>query len=63
MPRIRKLVLDTGLTLMLREDHAVPLVAVEIRARAGSIWEPAGKEGLASLTALKWIVQGDGHVR
>ncbi len=51
VPRVQTVTLKNGLTVMLREDHAVPLVAVELRSRAGAIFDPTGQEGLASLTA------------
>lgn len=51
VPQVKTVTLSNGLTILLREDHAVPLVAVELRTRAGSAWDPAGQDGLASLTA------------
>jgi zinc protease len=41
LPTVERITLDNGLTVMLREDHAVPLVSLD----------PDGKEGLADLTA------------
>lgn len=51
IPRVKSLVLQNGLTVMLMEDHSIPLVNVEYRGRAGSIMDPHGKDGLAFLTA------------
>ncbi|MEW5981892.1 MAG: pitrilysin family protein [Acidobacteriota bacterium] len=51
LPPYRKVVLPNGLTLLLMEQHEVPMVNVSIRLRAGSVVDPAGKEGVASLTA------------
>jgi len=43
--------LSNGMTLWLLERHTLPLVAVSISVQAGSADDPAGKEGLASITA------------
>jgi predicted Zn-dependent peptidase len=51
LPRHRKVALTNGLTLLLMEQHEVPLVSVQIVVRAGGVADPAGKEGLALLTA------------
>ena len=51
IPPVETFVLENGLTVLLREDHSVPLVAIQFRSRAGAILDPAGKEGVASLTA------------
>lgn len=51
VPGVQTHTLPNGLTVMLREDHSVPLAVVELRSRAGAILDPDGKEGLASLTA------------
>jgi zinc protease len=51
LPPYRKLTLTNGLTLLLMEQHEVPLVSVQIVIRAGGAADPAGKEGLALLTA------------
>ena len=51
LPPYRKLALPNGLTLLMMEQHEVPLVSVQIVIRAGGVADPAGKEGLALLTA------------
>lgn len=43
-------VLSNGVVAYLVEDHDLPLVNVSTLVRTGSYLEPAGKEGLASLT-------------
>jgi predicted Zn-dependent peptidase len=48
-PEIVKL--SNGMTLWLLERHALPLVAVSVALPVGSADDPAGKEGLASITA------------
>jgi zinc protease len=51
LPPYKKVVLTNGMTLLLMEQHEVPLVSFSVLVRAGSVSDPAGKEGLASLTA------------
>lgn len=51
LPPIQKFTLSNGVSVMLLEKHNVPLVQVTLIVRAGSVLDPAGKEGLASLTA------------
>src|ERR1035437_10058500 len=38
-PPVRKVVLDNGLTLLVREDHSAPVVTAQAWVRAGSITE------------------------
>lgn len=51
LPPFRKLALANGLTLLFMEQPEVPLISLHAVVRAGSIADPAGKEGLALLTA------------
>jgi predicted Zn-dependent peptidase len=51
LPPYRKVVLKNGMTLLLMEQREVPLVAFSILVKAGSVSDPAGKEGVASMTA------------
>ena len=41
--------LDNGLTVLIREDHKLPIVSVEVVYQAGSRNDPPGKAGLAHL--------------
>ncbi|MCX8072887.1 MAG: insulinase family protein [Candidatus Binatia bacterium] len=43
--------LSNGAVLLVSEQHSVPMVVVQMFVEAGSRRDPAGKEGLASLTA------------
>ncbi len=43
--------LGNGLRVVLMENHKVPLVEVEMIVRGGSVLDPAGKTGLAAMTA------------
>src|SRR6185436_12988323 len=51
LPQYTKARLTNGLTLLLMEQHEVPIVSFNIIVKAGSVTDPQGKEGLASLTA------------
>jgi len=47
---VRKVVLDNGLTVLVREDHTAPVVTAQLWVRAGSITEG------------KWMGAGLSHV-
>lgn len=51
LPVPQELRLSNGLKVLLVERHDLPLVRVDVVFRAGQLYEPAGKGGLASLTA------------
>ena len=51
LPPEKKVKLSNGLTLLLIEQHEVPIISFNFIVRAGSLADPAGKEGVASLTA------------
>jgi zinc protease len=51
MPPLQRFTLSNGLPVMLVEKHGVPIVQVNLVARAGSVLDPAGKVGLASVAA------------
>jgi zinc protease len=52
LPQYRTVKLENGITLLLLERHALPLVSFEwIMKTGGAIGDPPGQEGLASLTA------------
>jgi zinc protease len=51
--------LDNGLTVLLVENHALPVLAAQIVSRAGSFNNPDGKSGVATLTAE---IMSDGTV-
>ena len=44
-------VLDNGIVLLVKENHALPVVTVSMIIKAGSVMEPSDKGGLAHLTA------------
>ena len=51
LPPYTKVQLKNGLTLLLMEQHEVPIISFNIIVKSGSVRDPAGKEGLASLTS------------
>ena len=51
LPPIQRATLSNGLPILLVESHEVPLVQVNLLLLAGSADDPAGKFGVASLTA------------
>ncbi|GAA3759424.1 M16 family metallopeptidase [Terriglobus aquaticus] len=51
LPAYERYVAPNGMTILLLEKHEVPLVAVNLVLRSGSVADPVGKEGLASITA------------
>ena len=51
-------VLSNGVVAYLVEDHDLPLVTVSTLVRTGSYLDPAGKEGLASLTGAQMRAGG-----
>lgn len=51
LPAYKKLILKNGLTILLMEQHEVPIVSFSFIVKTGAIADPEGKDGLASLTA------------
>ncbi len=50
VPKVEQVTLANGMRLFLLEDHELPLVNISVRIRTGSVYEPAEKIGLASIT-------------
>ena len=48
---IQHFTLSNGLGVTMVEKHEVPLVQIELIVRAGSVTDPSGKSGLASMSA------------
>ena len=48
----RESVLPNGLRLVVVESHAAPVVSMSLVVPAGDVYDPAGKEGLAAMTAV-----------
>jgi zinc protease len=51
LPAPTEFTLDNGLKVLLVEVHALPVLTAEVVSRACSVNNPAGKSGLATLTA------------
>jgi predicted Zn-dependent peptidase len=51
LPPHEKIVLKNGLTVLLMEKHGVPLIDVFALGKTGAAADPAGQEGLTSVTA------------
>lgn len=49
LPEVVQFTLPNGLKVMLVEDHQLPLVAGRLMLRAGSVFDPADKAGLAGV--------------
>ena len=48
---VQHLKLSNGLHVLLYEKHEVPLVHLDLVVKTGAVQDPAGKGGLASMTA------------
>jgi zinc protease len=51
LPEIRDVTLPNGARILLAERHEVPLIALSAYVRGGSLTDPEGNEGIASITA------------
>lgn len=51
LPPYKRIALKNGMTLLLMEQHEVPMVSFNFIVKTGSVADPRGREGLASLTA------------
>ena len=49
MPNVEQVTLKNGMKLFLVEDHVYPTINMRAMIRAGSVYEPADKIGLASI--------------
>ena len=50
-PPFREEALPNGMTLLLVENHEQPTLSISLSFRAGTYYDPAGKEGLSALVA------------
>ncbi len=51
---IQKYVLDNGLTVLLREDHTLPIASIRLSLQGGTRQEPPELNGLSMMTANVW---------
>ena len=56
-PAVQRETLSNGMTVLLLEDHELPTAQLTLLIRGGSLFDPKGKEGLASI-ALQAIREG-----
>lgn len=57
---ITRVALDNGLVVLVRENHAAPVVVVDGYLRTGSVYEPEDQAGLASFAA-DMLTHGSAH--
>jgi zinc protease len=60
LPSVTRVTLDNGLRVVVAEHREVPLVEMQLLIGAGSAQDPAGDEGVASLTARS-LTRGAGE--
>jgi predicted Zn-dependent peptidase len=53
IPKAERVVLKNGTPVYLLHDHELPIVTLTALIRTGSVYDPAGKSGLASLTGAQ----------
>ena len=51
LPPLHESTTSTGLKVIAAERGPLPLVSVRLVMRAGAVWDPPGKDGLADFTA------------
>ena len=61
LPAYTRETLPNGMTLLLLPKHEVPLVSATLVLRSGTVADPAGKEGVANLTATLLRKGSSGH--
>lgn len=61
IPEVKREVLPNGMIVFLAEDHQLPIVGLSAKVRTGSIFEPADKIGLASITGMVMRTGGAGN--
>lgn len=52
---VQKIVLDNGITMLLKENPAYDIIAISLMSRVGTIEDPVGLEGLTYLTQRNLI--------
>jgi len=62
-PKVRKVVLNNGMTLHLFENHELPIVEIEGLVKIGSGWGSIDKRGVASLAGSLWRSGGTTNIK
>lgn len=57
---VTRVVLDNGMVVLVRENHAAPVVVIDGHLPTGSVYEPAEQTGLASFVA-SMVTRGSEH--
>lgn len=60
-PKVKVRVLESGLRMYMLEDHTIPVVKIGTIVKAGSIYDPPDKVGLASLAGMLMRSGGAGE--
>lgn len=58
IPKVETVTLKNGVVLMMVEDHELPLVKMKALVRAGTVYEPKDRRGLAELMGETWRTGG-----
>ena len=58
IPKVETVNLKNGMTVMLVEDHELPIVHMKALVKAGTIYEPKGRAGLTELFSEVWRTGG-----
>lgn len=61
IPKAERVLLANGTPVYLLQDHELPIVTVSAMIRTGSVYDPAGKSGLAALTGTLLRAGGAGE--
>ena len=61
IPEVKREVLPNGMIVFLAEDHQLPIVGLSAKIKTGSVFEPADKIGLASITGMVMRTGGAGN--
>ena len=51
LPRAERIVLENGIVIYILEDHELPIININALIKTGTMYDPAGKEGVADLTS------------
>lgn len=57
LPKVKPFKLASGMQVYLVEQHALPIVSLELNFDGGAMWDPKGKEGLAGV-CMSMLTEG-----
>lgn len=61
LPQTQRVVLENGIILYIMENHELPVVNISALVKTGTIHDPAGKAGIAELTA--YVMRTGGTIK